>query len=73
MTKTEQAILDRVREINNRDALAGLGTAPGDRDFTNRKNRFVKRLYESKAIVWVCSRSLGMGWAVPELASKFQP
>jgi hypothetical protein len=66
LTKTEERIINTIRNANDHRALAGLGTDPGHADFNNRTNRFVKRLYESKAIIWVPYISgLGAGWALP--------
>lgn len=65
MTKTESTILNRVSGINSQGGLAGLGTSPEDSDFGSKQHRFVKRLYESGALVWVgYTKDLGSGWAV---------
>lgn len=70
MTKAEQKILAKVREANERGALAGLEWCPGDT--VARSVRFVIRLNDSGALVWMpWSKKFGSGWAVREFVEKF--
>lgn len=72
LTSTEQKILDRVRYHSERGALCGLGVQPGDPHYQSREFRFVKRLADSGAIVWVAwTPRLGAGWAIS--GSSFIP
>ncbi|MFA5053455.1 MAG: hypothetical protein WC565_05315 [Parcubacteria group bacterium] len=72
MTKTE-GILDRVKTVNGRGDLAGLGTSPTNPNFGTRKFRFIKRLYERGVIVWVkYTPKYGAGWATPETRGIFK-
>ena len=64
MTKTEAHIIDKVRNANDHGALASLGTNPEHADFHNRDNRFIKKLYEAKALVYISVQGLGQGWAI---------
>lgn len=64
MTKTEQALLDRIQGVNDRGGLAG-GVGPDNEAFEKPDNRFLRRLYVKGAIVWVkYTPALGAGWAI---------
>lgn len=64
MTKSEQALLDRIQSVNDRGGLAG-GASPESEAFGQPGNRFLKRLCEKGAIVWVrYTPALGAGWAI---------
>lgn len=63
MTKTEAKIVELVRQANELGALAGLGPA---------NDKFVLRLQEKGAIVYVQTAKLGSGWVLKENVSKFQ-
>lgn len=72
MTKTEENILVRVRDINGRGALAGLGTSPTNTEYKNPEFRFVKRLADAGLIVWVpWTSKYGAGWAIPEYVPDY--
>ena len=65
LSKSETRIIERVRNANAHGALAGLGTNPDHADFNNQDHRFIKRLYESKAILWIpYTKDLGAGWVL---------
>lgn len=63
MTKTEQSILARVRDVNDRGALRGLGVSPHDAHYVSPQWRFVRRLCEAGQIRYVdWTPKLGAGW-----------
>ncbi len=71
-TKAEQKILDNVEFANSRGALAGHGTDPEDPKYTDRANRFIKRLADAGLIVWMpYSDKFGAGWAMKEQVQVF--
>lgn len=72
LSKTEQKILDQVHASVKLGALAGLGTSPNNTNFYEPAHRFVKRLHDKGAIVWVAwNKKYGAGWATPEVAARF--
>jgi hypothetical protein len=72
LTKSEIAIISKVKSGNAQGALVGLGTDPTQPSFSEPEYRFVKRLYEAKKIVWVTwSKDLGAGWALPGMFGKY--
>ena len=73
MTKAETEIIERIQRANKFGALCGLSISPADRDFNHRRFRFVKRLYEAEAIIWVSyTPKHGAGWATPEALAAFR-
>lgn len=71
MTKSEQKILTRVAGINDKGALAGLGTKPTSSDYQLPAHRFVKRLADAGKIMWVeWTPELGAGWAIADRDPK---
>jgi hypothetical protein len=64
MTKTEQGILERVRQTNDLGALRGLAVCPSDSWIDAPQFRFVKRLMVAGEIAWVSSALLGSGWVL---------
>ncbi len=72
LTKSEQRILDAVRKENQKGCFAGIGTDPHSPNFSTLENRFVKRLFDHGALLWMpYSNKFGMGWCLPEFAPDF--
>lgn len=72
MTKTEQALLAKVRAANMLGALAGLSTSPESSNFETPKNRFIRRLHTRGDLVWMpFSVKFGAGWVVRDLVEHF--
>ncbi len=76
VTKTEQAIIEKVRHANTLGALAGLGVSPDELNapsFTSsaiKDFRFVKRLYDAGKLCWQPYCKLGAGWILPAFLYK---
>jgi len=80
MTKYEQVILAKVRRANEEGWLAGLPTHASAvspdalRSTCYGRFRFVKRLYEAGAILWLDytkTGGFGRGWVLPEFEMRF--
>jgi hypothetical protein len=72
LTKTEEAVLAKVRDANSRGALLGLGTSPTAANYSTKEKRFVKRLADAGILVWVWTREHGAGWALSDSADRFR-
>jgi hypothetical protein len=71
-TKKAQSIMWRVRQCNERQALAGLSVTPDDADFASHENRFIRALNDLGELVWMpWSSRFGSGWALRDFVQMF--
>lgn len=73
MTQAKTKIIATVTKANSVGALSGLRVMPSDANYSGREFRFVKRLADAGAIVWVeWTKKFGAGWAMAENVEKFK-